>query len=105
MTVTGATASLDNSTVQFGKASLKLVATGSTVTIQMNGYPCTIQPYWEWLSSVYLKGAAGPITGTLNVITPAATYSVNISGTLSGGWDRPYGTEVLTADASSTATM
>lgn len=104
VTVTGATASLDTTTVQFGKAGLKLVATGSTITVQMNGYPCTIQPNWQWIGSLYIQGSVSAITGTLNIITPTATYSVNINGPLSG-WTRPYGNFQLTTDASATATM
>lgn len=53
--IAGATASQDSTKVQFGTASLKLVATGPTITVELgsSGYPATIQSLWKWLGSVY----------------------------------------------------
>lgn len=59
--------SLDSTTVQFGGASLKLVATATTVTVELGsaGYPITIHPFWKWIGSLYIKSSIAAITGTL----------------------------------------
>lgn len=75
------------------------------MTVQMNGYPCIIQPNWQWIGSIYIKGSASALSGTLNVTTAAGSYSVNIAGNIGTGWSRLYGNFNLTADNSSSASM
>ena len=105
LTVTGASVSLDGSNPQFGQSSLKLVATGSTITVQLNGFPCTIQPNWQWIGSLYIKGTATPITGTLSLVTVSSTDVVNISGDIGAAWSRVYGSFDLTSDSHTQATL
>jgi hypothetical protein len=106
--ITGATSSLDNSNVQFGLASLKLVATGSQIvlTFGASGYPITIQSVWKWIASLYCRTDQTALYGTLAVVTPSATYSDDISGGVSAlTWARLYGTYDLTADSSTSCSI
>lgn len=74
--LTGATDSLDAANVQFGTASLKLVATGTQIvlTLATTGYPATIQPYWKWIASLYCRTDQSSLSGTLKVVTAAGAY-------------------------------
>lgn len=106
MTITGATASLDSSTVQFGNASLKLVATAATVSVSFTGFPVPITPFQRWIVSVFAQSSRSAITGTLAVVTPETSYPVNIDGNLlAGTWGRLYGDCSLTSDDSSGCTV
>lgn len=106
--VTGATASLDASHVQFGMASLKLAATGTTVTVELgsSGYPITIQSLWKWIASLYCLTDQASLSGTLAVVTSTKTYSIDISGAVTAlTWARLYGDYDLTADTATTCTL
>lgn len=106
--LTGATDSLDASNVQFGTASLKLVATGTQIvlTLATTGYPATIQPYWKWIASLYCRTDQSSLSGTLKVVTAAGSYSADISGAVTAlAWSRLYGDYDLTADGSTNCTL
>jgi hypothetical protein len=106
--ITGATASLDSVNVQFGVASIKLVATGSqiTLTLASTGYPATIHPYWKWIASLYCRTDQASLSGTLAVATATKSYSDDISGAVTAlMWSRLYGSYDLTADAATSATL
>lgn len=106
LSINGASAALDGTKSQFGKASLKLTATGATITVSFTGNPIAITAYQRWIESVYIQSSRASIGGTLAVVTPAASYPVDISGTLlPATWGRLYGDCSLVADASTQATM
>lgn len=106
VTLTGCTAALDSTHAQFGAASMKLTATAATVEVQFSGTPLTLQAYQRWIESVYLMTSRSSITGTLAVTTGVGTYSVNIdSNPTPATWVRLYGTQDLSADASTAATL
>lgn len=108
MRITGATASLDATRVQFGAASLKLVATSSTITVTLgaSGYPATIQPYWKWIASAYIQTDQAAVSGTLAVVTAQTTTAGDISGNVTANaWARIYCDCALTADPSTSATL
>lgn len=106
LSINGASAALDGTKSQFGKASLKLTATAATVTVSFTGNPIAINAYQRWIESVYIQSSRTSIAGTLAVVTPAASYPVDISGTLlPATWGRLYGDCSLVADNSTQATM
>lgn len=106
LSINGANAALDNTKSQFGKASLKLTATASTVTVSFTGNPIAINAFQGWIESVYIQSSRASIAGTLAVVTPVASYPVDISGTLlPATWGRLYGDCSLVADASTQATL
>src|SRR5574337_695472 len=106
LSINGASATLDGTKSQFGKASLKLTATAATITVSFTGNPIAINAYQRWIESVYIQSSRASIAGTLAVVTPAASYPVDISGTLlPATWGRLYGDCSLIADASTQATM
>ena len=106
LSINGASAALDGTKSQFGKASLKLTATAATVSVSFTGYPIAITAYQRWIESVYIQSSRASIAGTLAVVTPSASYPVDISGTLlPATWGRLYGDCSLVADASTQATM
>ena len=100
-TVTGATTALDTTKAQFGKASLQLTATASTVTLAFPVATIVMQPNARWIESVFIQSSRTSISGTLAVVTPTKGYPVNISGMLlPSTWGRIYGDCDLTADDS-----
>lgn len=76
-----------------------------SVKLGASGYPCTLQPNWKWIASLYLLASNPAITATLDLITPAGTQSVDMSGTVGADWFRLYGDYDLTADDSATGTL
>ncbi|MDE2473115.1 MAG: hypothetical protein KGL35_31515 [Bradyrhizobium sp.] len=106
LTVSGASTSLDTARHQFGLASLKLTATGATVSVSFPSGAVPISAFQRWIASVYLFTSRAAIAGTLVVITANGTYSATItSSTAISEWYRLWGDMSLVGDAATSCTI
>ena len=106
LTVSGASTSLDTTRHQFGLASLKLTATGATVSVSFPSGAVPISAFQRWIASVYLFTSRTAIAGTLAVITANGTYSATItSSTALSEWYRLWGDMSLVGDAATSCTI
>ena len=106
LTVSGASTSLDTARHQFGLASLKLTATGATVSVAFPSGTVPISAFQRWIASVYLFTSRTAIAGTLAVITANGTYSATItSSTATSEWYRLWGDMSLVGDPATACTM
>lgn len=106
LTVSGATAALDTTRHQFGLASLKLTATGATVSVAFPSGAVPISSFQRWIASTYLFTSRTSIAGTLSIITGNGTYSATInSSTGLSEWYRLWGDMSLVGDAATSCTL
>lgn len=106
LTVSGATATLDTTQHQFGLASLKLTAAGTTISVAFPSGTIPISAYQRWIASVFMRTSRTAIDGTLSVITANGTYSATItSNTPLAEWYRLWGDMSLIADTATACTL